>query len=74
MWNVLVWSEIVIAVIMIFVTLFQESKSTPLATYGGNREALKPKGKEAVLNNLTKVFGVLLFINAILLLKIQQMG
>jgi protein translocase SecG subunit len=74
MWNVLVWSEIIIALVVIFSALFQESKSTPIATYAGNREALKPKGKEAILNNLTKIFGTLLFINAILLLKVQQIG
>lgn len=69
MYNILTWSEIVIAIALIICTFLQETKNAPLPNYGGNNK-YKQKGKEAALNNLTKVFGFLLFANAILLLAI----
>lgn len=71
MYNILTWSGIIIAIALIICTVLQETKNTPIPNYGGNNNnKLKQKGKEAVLNNLTKIFGTLLFVNAILLLRI----
>lgn len=69
--NILMWSGIVIAIVMIISTTMQETKSAPNTNYGTNNAAFKPKGKEAILNNITKISGFLLFLNAILLLRIQ---
>ena len=69
MTNILTWSGIIIAIALIICTVMQETKNAPVPNYGGNNK-FKQKGKEAVLNNLTKIFGILLFINAILLLRL----
>ena len=69
--TILTWTGIVIAVALIICTVMQETKTAPVANYGGNNNnKFKKKGKEAILNNLTKVFGILLFANAILLLRL----
>lgn len=67
----LMWSGIVIAIVLIISTTMQETKSAPATNYGNTNAAFKPKGKEAVLGNITKIFGFLLFLNAILLLRFQ---
>ena len=69
--TILTWSGIVIAIALIICTTMQETKNAPVPSYGGNNNnKFKQKGKEAVLNNLTKVFGILLFVNTILLLRV----
>lgn len=68
--NALMVSGIIIAFVLIISTVLQETKNAPIPNYGENSNSFKPKGKQAFLNNLTKVFGALLFINAILLLRI----
>lgn len=68
--NILMWSGIIIAVILIISTVLQETKNAPVPNYGGSNNHFKPRGKEAFLNNVTKISGFLLFVNAILLLRI----
>ena len=63
--DILMWSGIIIAVVLIISTTLQETKTAPTPSYGGTNNHFKPKGKEAVLNNITKISGFLLFINAI---------
>ena len=71
MTNVLTWSGIIIAIALIICTVMQETKNAPVPNYGGNNNnKFKQKGKEAILNNLTKIIGMLLLINAILLLRV----
>ena len=68
--NILMWSGIIIAVILIISTVLQETKNAPVPSCGGSNNHFKPRGKEAFLNNVTKISGFLLFVNAILLLRI----
>lgn len=70
--DLLMWSSIVVSIILIISVFLQDTKSTPTPDYGHNNKNFKPKGKEAVLNNITKISGTLLFINAILLLRVLK--
>lgn len=70
--DLLMWSSIIIAVTLIISVFLQDTKTSPAPNCGNNNKNFKPKGKEAVLNNLTKISGVLLFVNAILLLRIMK--
>lgn len=70
--DLLMWSSIIIAVTLIISVFLQDTKTSPAPDYGNNNKNFKQKGKEAVLNNITKISGVLLFVNAILLLRIMK--
>lgn len=69
--DILMWSEIVIAIILIISTTMQETKTAPIPSYGKSQSYFKPRGKEAILGNITKISGFLLFLNAILLLRVR---
>lgn len=69
--DILMWSGIVIAIILIISVTMQETKNAPIPSYGKTNSYFKPKGKEVILGNITKISGFLLFLNAILLLRIQ---
>lgn len=68
--NILTWLGIIISIALIICTIMQETKTAPIPNYGGNNNKYKQKGKEAILNNLTKILGILLFINTIMLLRL----
>ena len=68
--DILMWSQIGISVLLMLSVLFQDSKNAPQTVYGGNTN-FKPKGKEAFFNNLTKITGTLLFINAFALILVK---
>lgn len=62
MQNFLLWVQIITSVVLIISVLFQDSKNAPQSSYGGSSQSyFKPRGKEAFLNNLTKISGVVLF-------------
>lgn len=62
MQNILIWLQIAICVILILSVLFQDSKNAPQNSFSGANQAyFKPRGKEAFLNNLTKISGIALF-------------
>lgn len=67
MQNILSWIQIVTCVILIISVLFQDSKSNNQSLYGvNNQKYFKPKGKEAILNNITKISGFTLFLVSII--------
>lgn len=62
----LTWAQLIVCIILILSVLFQDSKNAPQTSYGNNSQAyFKPRGKEAFLNNLTKISGVCLFVISI---------
>ena len=66
MQNALLWIQIIVCSILIISILFQDSKNAPQTSYGNNTQTyFKPRGKEAFLNNLTKVSGTALFVVSI---------
>ena len=69
--NILMWSGIIIAIVLIISVTMQETKNAPIPSYGKNNIQFKSKGKEAILGKITKISGFLLFLNTILLLRIQ---
>ncbi|MEG0842994.1 MAG: preprotein translocase subunit SecG [Romboutsia sp.] len=70
--NFLMGLQMVLAVVLIVVVMGQDTKSAVPSQYGGegNQSYFKPKGKEAFLGRITKIAGVLFFVNAIALLLI----
>lgn len=64
--------QMVLAVVLIVTVMGQDTKSAVPSQYGGegSQSYFKPKGKEAFLARVTKIAGVLFFINAIALLLI----
>lgn len=72
MQNFLMWAQIITCIILIMSILFQDTKGAPQTSYGGNNQAyFKPRGKEAFLNNLTKVSGISLFAISIISLVLK---
>lgn len=71
MQNVLIWLQIIICLILIISVLLQDSKNSPQMSYGNNNQTyFKPRGKEAFLNNLTKISGISLFVVSVVSLII----
>lgn len=70
--NFLMGVQIVLAVVLIFAVMGQDSKSAVPAEFGGegSQSYFKPKGKEAFLSRLTKIASILFFLNALALLLI----
>lgn len=68
----LTWAQLITCVILILSVMFQDSKNAP-QMYGGNNNQnyFKPRGKEAILNNLTKMSGIALFSISIISLIIK---
>ena len=67
MQNILSWIQIVTCVVLILSVLFQDTKTNNQPLYGGaNQKYFKPKGKEAILNNLIKLCGFILFVASII--------
>lgn len=64
--------QMVLAIVLIVTVMGQDTKSAVPSQYGGegSQSYFKPKGKEAFLARVTKIAGVLFFINAIALLLI----
>lgn len=64
--------QMVLALVLIFTVMGQDTKSAVPSEYGGEgtQSYFKPKGKEAFLARLTKIAAILFFINAIVLLLI----
>lgn len=64
--------QMVLALVLIVTVMGQDTKSAVPSQYGGegSQSYFKPKGKEAFLARVTKIAGVLFFINAIALLLI----
>lgn len=72
MQNFLSWTQLIICLVLIISVLFQDSKNAPQTSYGSNSQTyFKPRGKEAFLNNLTKISGVALFAISIISLMIK---
>lgn len=62
MQNFLTWAQLIICVILTISVLFQDSKNAPQTSYGNNNQSyFKPRGKEALFNNITKISGICLF-------------
>lgn len=61
MQNILSWMQIITCVLLILSVLFQDSKTGNQSMYSSNQSYFKPRGKEAFLNNLTKICGFALF-------------
>lgn len=72
MTNFLMGLQMVLAVVLILAVMGQDTKSAVPSQFGGegNQSYFKPKGKEAFLGRVTKIAGVLFFLNAIGLLLI----
>lgn len=64
--------QMVLAVVLIFTVMGQDTKSAVPSEFGGegSQSYFKPKGKEAFLARITKIAAVLFFVNAIALLLI----
>ena len=64
--------QMVLAVVLIFTVMGQDTKSAVPSEFGGegSQSYFKPKGKEAFLARITKIADVLFFVNAIALLLI----
>lgn len=67
MQNLLTWIQIIICIILIISVLLQDTKNAPQMSYGNNNQTyFKPRGKEAFLNNITKISGISLFVVSVL--------
>lgn len=72
MQNFLTWAQLITCVVLVLSVLFQDSKNAPQTSYGGNSQTyFKPRGKEAFLNNLTKISGICLFAISIASLMVK---
>ena len=72
--NILMGVQVVLCIAMIACVIPQDTKSAVPSQFGGegNQSYFKPKGKEAFLARATKVVGVLLFINALVLVVLNK--
>lgn len=72
MQNFLTWIQMIICIILTISILLQDSKNAPQTSYGNNNQSyFKPRGKEAFLNNITKISGVCLFAISVISLIIK---
>ncbi|GAA0706001.1 preprotein translocase subunit SecG [Paraclostridium ghonii] len=73
MFNVLMGVQIVISIILVISILPQDTKSAVPTEFGGEgtQSYFKPKGKQAFLGRVTKISGVLFFLNAMALLLVK---
>lgn len=72
MQNFLTWAQIIVCAILIISVLFQDSKNNNHSmSNSANQAYFKPRGKEAFLNNITKISGFSLFVISIASLIIK---
>jgi len=71
--TVLMGIQIVLAITLIVSIMPQDTKSAVPSQFGGDTKQayFKPKGKDAVLARITKIAGVLFFINALAMLLVK---
>lgn len=70
--KILMGVQMVLSVILIVVVMNQDTKEAVKTEFTGDTQSyFKPKGKEAFLGNITRVVGVLFFINALVMLVAQ---
>lgn len=68
----LIWIQIITCLILIISVLLQDSKNAPqISQSSSNQSYFKPRGKEAFLNNVTKLSGITLFTISVLSLIIK---
>lgn len=68
--NILMGIQVVLSILMVIIILPQESKQNQPQVFfedTSSQAYFKPKGKEAVLNKITKYLSILFFINAVAL-------
>lgn len=68
MWNMLVFSEVIISILLIFFVLVQNKNvSLNLSSMSGWMWEVTKRGPEKVLHNITIVLGVLFVLNSLAL-------
>ncbi|WP_101773344.1 preprotein translocase subunit SecG [Peptostreptococcus faecalis] len=71
--NIFMAIQVILSILMIIVVLPQQSKKSQPQIFiedSSSQAYFKPKGKEAVLNKITKVVAILFFINALALVMV----
>lgn len=71
---ILMGVQVVLSIVLLASIMPQETKNKPAAQFGGgedNQAYFKPKGKAVFLARVTKISGVLFFVNAIAMLVVK---